>query len=84
MAIIKQTFEQQGIGTLVTLPGAAGGVKYIPKMTNEEASQLIQELCGLIEKPERLLPGGYLYLTDILGNPRVVNKIGRLYASAFC
>ncbi|WP_129705639.1 pur operon repressor [Priestia megaterium] len=83
MAIIKQTFEQQGIGTLVTLPGAAGGVKFIPKMTNEEAGQLVQELCGLIEKPERLLPGGYLYLTDILGNPRVVNKIGRLYASLF-
>ncbi|WP_110114670.1 pur operon repressor [Bacillus sp. CGMCC 1.16541] len=83
MAIIKQTFEQQGIGTLVTLPGAAGGVKFIPKVPTEEATQFVAELCEMVAKPERLLPGGYLYLTDILGNPRVVNKIGRLFASMF-
>ena len=33
--------------------------------------------------PERLLPGGYLYLTDILGDPRIVNKVGRIIASAY-
>jgi len=32
LVIIKDTFENQGIGTLQTLPGAAGGVKYIPKV----------------------------------------------------
>ena len=31
LAIIKQTFEQQGVGTLQTIPGAAGGVKYHSK-----------------------------------------------------
>jgi purine operon repressor len=83
MAIIKQTFEQQGVGTLVTLPGAAGGVKFIPKTSVEEAKDFIDELCEMMASPERLLPGGYLYLTDILGNPRVVNKIGRLFASIY-
>jgi purine operon repressor len=37
----------------------------------------------MLANPERLLPGGYLYMTDILGDPRIVNKIGRLYASVF-
>ncbi|WP_044895799.1 pur operon repressor [Bacillus alveayuensis] len=83
LAIIKQTFEQQGIGTLRTLPGAAGGVQYIPKISYEEAKETIDYLCKMLENPERLLPGGYLYMTDILGDPRIVNKIGRLYASVF-
>ena len=32
LAIIKETFEQRGIGTLTTVPGAAGGVKYIVRV----------------------------------------------------
>ena len=28
LAIVKETFEQRGIGTLQTVPGAAGGVKF--------------------------------------------------------
>ncbi|WP_102348001.1 pur operon repressor [Bacillus sp. Marseille-P3661] len=83
LAIIKMTFEQQGMGSLYTVPGAAGGVKYIPHASESEAKEFIAELCKQIEKPDRLLPGGYLYLTDILGNPRLVNKIGRLIASVF-
>lgn len=83
LAIIKQTFEQQGIGLLRTLPGAAGGVQYVPKMSETEAKQFIQQLCTSLADPDRLLPGGYLYMTDLLGDTRIVNQIGRLYASAF-
>jgi purine operon repressor len=83
LTIIKETFEQQGIGTLRTVAGAAGGVKFIPKVKLSEAKQFIDELCELMAKPERLLPGGYLYLTDMLGNPSIVNQIGRLFATVF-
>lgn len=83
LTIIKETFEQHGIGTLLTVPGAAGGVKFIPQVELSEAKQFIDELCELMAKPERLLPGGYLYLTDILGNPSIVNQIGRLFATVF-
>ncbi|MEH7343447.1 pur operon repressor [Bacillus sp. JJ1532] len=83
LAIIKDTFEQRGIGTLQTVPGAAGGVKFHVKVSNEEAKSFISELCELIASPDRLLPGGYLYMTDIIGNPSIVNRVGRLFASAF-
>jgi purine operon repressor len=83
LAIIKETFEKRGIGTLKTVPGAAGGVKYTVKVSDEEARPIIEELCGLIADPDRLLPGGYLYMTDILGDPSIVQKAGRLLASAF-
>ncbi|MCA1032841.1 pur operon repressor [Bacillus timonensis] len=83
LTIIKQTFEQQGIGSLITVPGAAGGVKYIPFVEEEEARKFVKSLCEMFAKPERLLPGGYLYLTDILGNPQLVNQIGKLFASVY-
>ncbi|AMA50772.1 MULTISPECIES: pur operon repressor [Bacillus] len=83
LTIIKQTFEQQGIGTLLTVPGAAGGVKYIPKMKQAEAEEFVQTLGQSLANPERILPGGYVYLTDILGKPSVLSKVGKLFASVF-
>ncbi|ATH93985.1 purine operon repressor [Bacillus glycinifermentans] len=83
LTIIKQTFEQQGIGTLQTVPGAAGGVKYIPKVKLEEAEEFISALGKSLIDSERILPGGYLYLTDILGKPSVLSKVGKIFASAF-
>jgi purine operon repressor len=83
LGIIKETFEKRGIGTLQTVPGAAGGVKYIVKVSDEEARPFIEDLCKLIASPDRLLPGGYLFMTDILGDPAIVQKAGRLIASAY-
>ncbi|MGD6819078.1 pur operon repressor [Metabacillus sp. 84] len=83
LTIIKQTFEQQGVGSLQTVPGAAGGVKFVPGMHHEEARAIIDSLKGRMAAPDRLLPGGYLYLTDILGDPALVNKVGRMFASVF-
>lgn len=83
LSIIKSTFEEQGIGTLQTMSGAAGGVKFIPKLSDVRAKEIIAQLCQRIEDPDRLLPGGYLYMTDLLGDPSLVDEIGRLYASVF-
>ncbi|MDQ0216201.1 purine operon repressor [Oikeobacillus pervagus] len=83
LAIVRETFEQRGIGTLQTVPGAAGGVKYFSKVSQQDARIFIHELCQQIEKPERLLPGGYLYMTDLLGNPQTTHKVGKLLAAAY-
>lgn len=83
LLIIKENFEEQGAGFLVTLPGAAGGVKYIPRVSRQEAAQVVEELKDLLSLSERVLPGGYLYMTDIIGNPSIVDKVGRMFASIF-
>jgi purine operon repressor len=83
LTIVKETFEQRGIGTLQTVPGAAGGVKYIVNIKQDEAKKFVDELCSIMASPDRLLPGGYLYLNDILGEPQIVNKIGRIVASSY-
>jgi purine operon repressor len=83
LSIIKETFETRGIGTLNTVPGAAGGVRYLVNIEKEEALHFIDDLCKTISSPERLLPGGYLYMTDILGHPEIINKAGRIIAAAY-
>jgi len=81
--IIDGMFRHEGIGYLERLAGAAGGVKYIPDYSKESGRELIAELCRELEDPVRILPGGYLYMSDILGDPKMVRKIGRVFASAF-
>jgi purine operon repressor len=81
--IIDKMFNQEEIGYLERLPGAAGGVKYIPYVSKENGSDFIKGLCGQLEDPNRLLPGGYLYMSDILGNPTMVREIGHIFASTF-
>ncbi|RLQ82857.1 pur operon repressor [Planomicrobium sp. Y74] len=83
LGIVKETFEQKGIGLLATVPGAAGGVKYIPKLQEPEIRAIMQELIGELSHSERLLPGGYLYMTDVLGNPDMMNRVGKVFATAF-
>jgi purine operon repressor len=83
LTIIKGSFEDEGIGTLQTIAGASGGVMYLPLVNEEEANAVIEELTNTLGNSERLLPGGYLFMTDILGDSRLMKKVGRLYASAF-
>lgn len=83
LTIVKETFEEKGIGLLITVPGAAGGVKYIPKMSEQEVKEITQELITQLGQSDRLLPGGYLFMTDLLGNPDFMNRIGKVFASAF-
>lgn len=83
LTIIKDNFEMLGAGRLKTIAGAAGGVSYMPCMGRCEAGRLLDKLKSKMMKTERLLPGGYLYMTDILGDPGIVNAIGRLIASVY-
>lgn len=83
LGIVKETFEEKGIGLLMTVPGASGGVKYVPKLKEDEIRQVMDELITELSQSDRLLPGGYLYMTDVLGNPQMMNRVGKVFASAF-
>ncbi|MFD1864697.1 pur operon repressor [Planococcus sp. FY231025] len=83
LGIVKETFEDRGIGLLMTVPGAAGGVKYVPKLHEDEIREIMGELIEELSHSDRLLPGGYLYMTDVLGNPGMMNRVGKVFATAF-
>mgnify|MGYP005831919465 CR=1 FL=1 len=83
LGIVNKMFQHEGIGYLETVSGAAGGVKYIPAFSKEESHRFVEELCEKLEDPARLLPGGYLFMSDLLGDPETTRNIGNLFASAF-
>lgn len=83
LTIIRNTFARQGTGILETVPGAAGGVRFIPTVGREDAKAFLDEMSERISESDRLLPGGYVYLSDLLGNPEVLRQVGRLIAAQY-
>ncbi|MDG3142884.1 pur operon repressor [Streptococcus suis] len=83
IAIIKRAFEDSGIGEIETVTGASGGVIFTPSIAKEDALKIVEELCQKLSESDRILPGGYLYLTDLLSTPSILQNVGRIIANAF-
>src|SRR5699024_9660517 len=81
--IIKDVLNAEGLGILQTTAGANGGAMFIPKISVERAESIIAEFKTELEARERLLPGGYLYMSDIMGDPKMMNDIGDLIATMY-
>ncbi|MGD9677793.1 MAG: pur operon repressor [Vulcanibacillus sp.] len=81
--IINELFMNEGIGELVSIVGATGGIKYVPNISRQEAIETIESISKELSNGERLLLGQFLYMVDILGNPLWVKQIGRIFASEF-
>lgn len=81
--LLRGVFDTFGLGKLDTVTGAAGGVRYRPVMKSRDARAFLGELCQELCTPSRLLPGGFLYLGDILSMPEIVRKMGVIIAGEF-
>lgn len=76
-------FDNLGLGKISTSVGINGGAKYIPLISKEEAYRSVFSLSSTLSSPERLLTGGYVYWSDILCEPSIVNKMGKIIATEF-
>lgn len=83
IAIIKRAFNQASIGEIETLAGASGGVIFRPSMAESEAREVLEYLRQELAQGDRILPGGYLYFSDLLSSPRVLRNIGRIIANCY-
>ncbi|MBP3953489.1 pur operon repressor [Bacillus suaedae] len=81
LVIVKEIFEEEGYGSLLTISGASGGVKYIPRINAEQVQVYVDDWIKELAVPERILPGGYLYMMDLLGNPTFIQRVGQVFAS---
>ena len=83
LGIVKHTFHTWGQGRLETIPGASGGAILTPFYSEENASVAIDSLVERVNDDSRLLPGGYVYLSDLIGQPEVLRQIGKLIATQY-
>ena len=81
--ILRGVFSQFGLGQLDTVTGAAGGVRYRAKVKRPDARKFVGDLCQMLSGPDRVLPGGFLYYSDILSNPAITNRMGEIMATEY-
>lgn len=81
--LLREVCREFDLGEVETVTGAAGGVRYRPAVSREKAREYIAELCGRLSGTERVLPGGFLYYSDILSTPDTVNRMGEIIATEY-
>ena len=82
-ASLARTFRTFRLGTIETVTGAGGGVRYRMSGNVVNARPFVSSLCARLMDRDRILPGGYLYLSDILSEPDTVRSIGELIAAEY-
>ncbi|MCK8817036.1 pur operon repressor [Natroniella sulfidigena] len=83
LSIIRRVFAAEKMGKVETVPGAAGGVRFIPNKATSDIKDVVDELCNELSDPERILPGGYIYMTDLIFDPSLMNEVGKIFATKF-
>lgn len=83
VSIIKRAFEKSGIGYIETVTGASGGVVFTPSISKKEALEIAEDLKEQMAESDRILPGGYIYSSDLLSTPAILKNVGRIIADAF-
>lgn len=83
IVIAKSILEDFQLGTIQTITGALGGVKYTPVVNKEKTIEFLQDICNKLGKEDRLIPGGFIYMTDIIYSPNIATKIGEILATQF-
>jgi purine operon repressor len=79
----RKIIECLSLGEIETIPGALGGVKYKPVLTMKQSIDFLKKLCIKLQEPSRIIPGSFIYMSDILGDADEVSTIGRIFASCF-
>lgn len=83
VAMLAETYREFSLGRVETVTGAAGGVRYRPIDIGGSALPFLQGVCDTLAAPSRVLPGGFLYFSDILADPEIVSGMGSLIAGQY-
>ncbi len=83
LMFVKGVLEAAGHGTVLTQVGVQGGVVYIPGLDRVRARNSLQKWVDRLVEPDRLTPDGFLYMTDLLFDPDLVDPLGELLAFPF-
>lgn len=81
--ILRETLRIEGTGIIETLAGATGGVRFIPALDTKLRTRVADELCVSLRNKDRIVPGGFIYLNDLIYDPQKMQEVGRIFASKF-
>lgn len=81
--ILQNLLDKLDMGSIESIPGSSGGVRFIPRYKKQKTKSILDGLCQELSNPQRILPGGYIYMLDIIYDPRKVSDIGNIFAGCF-
>ena len=81
--IIRESLDKQGEGMVETIAGVSGGVKYRIRVPETRKEVFKEEIVRYLSDPSRIIPGNFLYVTDLMMNPRIVREAGAILAEKF-
>ncbi|MBS4534676.1 pur operon repressor [Clostridium sp. D2Q-14] len=81
--IVKDLVKDLELGKIITISGASGGVKFIPTISKKESEEFLKEISLELGDNNRIITGGFMYMTDILYSPNISYKIGRIFVTKY-
>ncbi len=79
----KEILKESELGFIETTPGASGGVRFVPYVSNKDTLLLQEELCQKLTDPGRLLGGGFIYSSDLMFDAHLVKRLATVFARKF-
>ena len=83
LSILAATFAQFDLGRMITVSGAAGGVMYRAIPSKGRVIAALEALSERLSQPGRLLPGNFLYTTDITCDSDLTELMGQILACRY-
>lgn len=83
ITIVKEALQKGEDGVIHTVAGASGGIKYVPMTASAKAEEILRSWCDKLATPKRIIPGGFLYVADLVYDAQVSAKVGEFFAQHF-
>lgn len=80
LVIIKNFISRLELGRVETIAGASGGVRYIASIGKADIKKLLEDICIKLEDSSRIMPGSYLFMSDIIYSPQYIRKMAQIFA----
>ena len=61
IVIVREVLEKLEMGSIETISGAAGGIKFIPSMGKQAKEEFANELCEALLEEGRIVPGNFVH-----------------------
>ena len=81
--LVSAAFERFDLGRIETVAGAAGGVRYRAIPSPEKTRRMLSDVAERLSQPGRMLPGGFLYTSDISAESTIARQMGEILAAQY-
>jgi len=81
--LVSSAMQRFDLGRVETVAGAAGGVRFRAFTQKERAREMLLKLAERLQEPGRMLPGGFLYTSDVTAESETAQKIGQILAQKY-